>query len=307
MKKCRDKDTKYLIAYHDNCMDGYSAAYVTHRALLNRSVSPANITLLPVTYGKLDTFAQTLLTVDVVYVVDFSLPIGLMKSIEEQAPHVDITILDHHKRAQETYGFLGIVHGVGVVLNMEESGATLAWKYFNDTPVPVMLMYVKDYDLWKFDYSDTKQVNAYLNLQEKSLANWHTLIQEFEHPDFITEATAIGAAVLAYHNNIVEKLLEGAALTEIEGHKGLAVNCPSVFANDVGEALAVKCGTFGITWQQIKGEVKCSLRSSRHHGNFDVDALAAKFNGGGHRNAAGFVLAAPQADPDKEGVTLWRT
>ena len=307
MKRYEDH-TKYLIAYHDNCMDGYSAAYVTHRALLEKSVSPKNITLLPVTYGKLDRFAETLLTVDIVFVVDFSLPIGLMKSIEAQAPEVDITIIDHHKTALDLYGSLAIVHGIGIVLDMRESGATLAWKYFmSNAPMPTMLRYVRDYDLWQFRYSDTKQVNAYLNLQEKSISNWHTLIQEFECPHFLSEAVDKGYAILTYHNNIVDKLIEGAEVTEIEGHKGLAVNCPSVFANDVGEALAVKCKTFGITWHQVKGEVKCSLRSSRHHGNFDVAALAECFNGGGHRNAAGFVMSAPQADPDKEGVTLWRT
>jgi len=38
------------------------------------------------------------------------------------------------------------------------------------------------------------------------------------------------------------------------------------------------------------GQVKVSLRGK---GDVDVSAIAAKFGGGGHRNAAGFTMAGP--------------
>jgi len=40
-------------------------------------------------------------------------------------------------------------------------------------------------------------------------------------------------------------------------------------------------------WRQLEGRIKISLRSS---GDYDVALLAAKFGGGGHRNAAAFTL-----------------
>ena len=45
--------------------------------------------------------------------------------------------------------------------------------------------------------------------------------------------------------------------------------------------------SYGMVWRQLDGALKISLRSS---GDYDVSLLAAKFGGGGHRNAASFTL-----------------
>lgn len=47
----------------------------------------------------------------------------------------------------------------------------------------------------------------------------------------------------------------------------------------------------------VKGKVRVSLRSK---GNIDVSALASKFNGGGHKNAAGLSIETVNIDEAKE-------
>jgi hypothetical protein len=71
--------------------------------------------------------------------------------------------------------------------------------------------------------------------------------------------------------------------------RGVAVNANALFASELGNLLAEQSGTFGLIWQLSgDGEIKASLRSK---GNFDVAAIAARYGGGGHRNAAGFRMA----------------
>jgi len=71
--------------------------------------------------------------------------------------------------------------------------------------------------------------------------------------------------------------------------RGIAVNANALFASELGNLLAEQSGTFGLIWQLSgDGEIKASLRSK---GDFDVAAIAARYGGGGHRNAAGFRMA----------------
>lgn len=71
--------------------------------------------------------------------------------------------------------------------------------------------------------------------------------------------------------------------------KGLAANCPRHLADDVGNELAKACGTFGLCWYLSSDGVTafCSLRSI---GDYDVEAIAKTFGGGGHKNSAGFEV-----------------
>jgi nanoRNase/pAp phosphatase (c-di-AMP/oligoRNAs hydrolase) len=74
--------------------------------------------------------------------------------------------------------------------------------------------------------------------------------------------------------------------------RGIAVNANALFASELGNLLAEQSGTFGLIWQLSgDGEIKASLRSKA---DFDVAAIAARYGGGGHRNAAGFRMASAQ-------------
>ena len=69
-------------------------------------------------------------------------------------------------------------------------------------------------------------------------------------------------------------------------YQGLATNAISN-TSEIGQAIALRSGTFSLTYF-IKGdEVICSLRSLPP---FDVSVIATYFGGGGHAQASGFTL-----------------
>lgn len=304
------KDKTVLIAYHAHCIDGFTAAWACNEGLRQQYRIPQEaIELLPVEYGKLDEFERKSIENDAIYVVDFSLPVELLAQLQGQ--NIMVTVLDHHKTARDLYGDATSLYGADIHFDMNESGATLVWKHFfgdTHTSLPVLLQYVRDYDLWKFEMEDTKNINRFLRLQEKTLERWSFLVPDFMYRCSVTEAKKQGAAIELYHQSIVAELVAGAEEAELAGEKGLSVNCSPQFASDVGHELAVKSGTFGVTWQQVQGSVKVSLRSN---GDYEVAAIAKQFGGGGHKNAAGFTLTAPQEGtlfPDEDGkmgVKLW--
>jgi phosphoesterase RecJ-like protein len=55
--------------------------------------------------------------------------------------------------------------------------------------------------------------------------------------------------------------------------------------------------------REVNGATKVSLRSK---GEVDVQAVAARFGGGGHRNAAGFTIAVPLTDATRDVVAAVR-
>ena len=75
---------------------------------------------------------------------------------------------------------------------------------------------------------------------------------------------------------------------EIAEHKPMVANCPPMFASEVGHALldAHPDAPFAATYYENDKRVMWSLRSRDERQ--DVSAIASKFGGGGHRNAAGF-------------------
>ena len=59
----------------------------------------------------------------------------------------DVIVIDHHKTAMQSLE--GLSDAITKRFDMQECGATLAWKtFFPKEPVPVLLQYVRDRDLW---------------------------------------------------------------------------------------------------------------------------------------------------------------
>ncbi len=302
-----DSECKVLIAYHAHCIDGYTSAWACWKGLIaTTSVISNNIEFAEMVYGKLDCILKQADKYDRIYFVDFSVPLGVLA---ELSVHTNVTIIDHHKTAIDIYGtFTGtaLSSKVEIVLDISQCGASLTWLYFfgNDKPVPKLITYVRDYDLWEFMLNGTRGVNKYLRLQDNSIPVWNRLEAAFNSiPDF-SKILTTGMQLQQYHSSVVNSLVGDASeICHINGERGIACNCPPQFASDVGHSLANVSGTYGATWQQVPGgEVKWSLRSN---GDYDVSKIAAAFGGGGHKNAAGFTLVAPTDDMSKLGVTLW--
>jgi len=149
-----------------------------------------------------------------------------------------------------------------------------------------------------------------------SFEQWRGWLFQFDHNldgPYISDLAAApfikeGTAILRAHDQNVQSVVNGGARACAFGvqtgviqsygsppaqegflAQGLAANCPPHLTSDVGHALAVQSGTFGLCWRLSKEGMtaECSLRSN---GDYDVSAIAKAFGGGGHRNAAGFEV-----------------
>ena len=73
-------------------------------------------------------------------------------------PLDELIVLDHHKTAMEELQPLldDPESGITGVFDMGRSGAALAWQYLaNKKPLPELLQYVEDRDLWRFAFGNT--------------------------------------------------------------------------------------------------------------------------------------------------------
>jgi len=298
---------KDFVMYHDNCADGFGAAFAAWLKLGDSAE------YVPMNYGDLDTPSALAEAFDcsieerTVYILDFSLKRPAMEWLMAHAKCV--VWLDHHKTAFEMWTggdeceFVGHAsNNVHVVLDNSKSGAVLAWEYFHQgESVPLMIQHIDDRDRWQFRLEGTREFSAALFARRPwTFKQWRDVLRETHIPfggstGAMKRMYSEGDAILRAHNQDVASAVKQArscslvVKTENGGctiERGLAANCPPSLSSDVGHALAQQSGAYGLCWSLNKdGVVQCSLRST---GDYDVSAIAKAFGGGGHRNAAGF-------------------
>ena len=204
-----DSEKKVLIAYHAHCIDGFTSAWACWRGLLGTtSVFTGNIDFIEMTYDQQVALKNVAVDYDDIYIVDFSVSpedLKLLASVSE------IVMIDHHKTAIEKYVEFNKLINAEVVFNTNECGASLVWKYFFPAkPLPHLIQCVRDYDLWRFEFSYSKDVNKVLRLEKKDVINWQRLEGVFEDPSKLHRLVESGRAMSAYHNSVVKELVEQA-------------------------------------------------------------------------------------------------
>lgn len=298
---------KHLIIYHANCDDGFGAAWAaaTSPLLMGQVVE-----LYPASYGdavpwdKIDENTE-------VHILDFSYPPATMEDISNCA-HL-VYWLDHHKSAIDAwYSYVGgyeekpeWVENMYVVLDMTKSGAMIAWDYYHTDggrEAPVLIQYIQDRDLWKKElpYCDNFHLN--LSTYEKTIDEWNRIAAEVETDEGMHHFVREGYAIKRFYDQCVEQAMDNSHAVIIKLGSELedslyihGVNCSGKFASDVGNKLANECPEcIGFTYEILEqGYIKCSIRSV---GDVDVAYLAKQFGGGGHKNAAGFILQGKDAE-----------
>jgi uncharacterized protein len=282
-----DKNT--VVLYHANCLDGFGAAYAAWKHLGDEA------DYFPVQYGdELDVKA---LKDKIVFIVDFSYKCEQLFELVTVAKIV--TVLDHHKTAlpeleaiKESY-FKNkhLTCKFHYVFDLDTSGAVITWEYFHNKAAPKVLKHIQDRDLWQFELADTKEICAALadeSVVARDFAAWDTIITS--SGSAIRDLAYVGSKLLANFNSRCAKLMWNSYPCRIECTltEGLAINAPPEYASELGNLLAKESGTYGAVWfYRGGGKYQVSLRSI---GDFDVSAIAKQYGGGGHKNAAGFVI-----------------
>lgn len=263
---------KPLCIYHHNCLDGFAAAWVFH------SQADQKFDFHPGVYSN----EPPDVTDRDVYLVDFSYKRPVVEKLLERARRV--VLVDHHKTAIEDLRPLIESGRIEALVDLEHSGAMLAWKWFHGTTdtAPHLLWHVEDRDLWRFRMPWTREINASLFSYKYDFTLWDSLMQR-PVDSYVVE----GMPIERKHFKDVDELIEVTARElVIGGHRVPVANLPYTMSSDAGHVLAKGKPFAACYWDTPQGRV-FSLRSTQGEG-LDVSEIAKQYGGGGHRHAAGF-------------------
>lgn len=309
-----------LVCYHADCLDGFGAAYAAWRQLGDAAE------YRPLHHGEAPSAGEV--AGRPLYFLDFSLPPAALLALAASASR--LTLLDHHQSARQAWagqlqaaadGSKRFRHPqlpLELVFDLDKSGARLAWEHSQaGQPLPALLAHIEDQDLWRFRLPETRAVCRALRLQPRSFPAWDAVLAALETADDPRRAELLtaGRAVETHFQREVERLAESRLIVParlrgepidplqavrhaqaviVDGDRawlalpGLAANSNPLFASELGHRLAQQSGSYGLIWHlDADGEAKVSLRGQ---GSVDVAAIATRYGGGGHRNAAGFRL-----------------
>ena len=284
-------DRPPLCIYHGGCDDGFAAAWVV------RQRAPF-FEFYPGVYQQ----PPPDVTGRHVMLVDFSYKLSVLLEMAKAAR--SIIVLDHHKTAAEDLSAFRepapfarwdrdrdplIENGaepITALFDMERSGAGLTWDFlFVGAPRPKFIDYVEDRDLWRKKLPGGDEFTVALRSYPQDFAIWDELVRAGP-----VRLIAEGASIQRFYRLRVEELKRSAYAANLGGWACLIANAPYFAASEVAGELAEHVA-FGACYFEVeRGRWQYSLRS---RGNFDVSTIAARFGGGGHRNAAGFTVDAP--------------
>lgn len=252
------------VLYHADCLDGFGSALAAWKVLKDKAV------YLPVAHGEPP---PQLPESAVVAMLDFSYKRPLIFEIKNRV--ADMIVLDHHLTAQKELEGLEWAK-----FDMLKSGARMSWEFWHqDVPIPELLAYIEDKDLWNWKLEQSREVAIALHSYPMDFPIWNKLE--------VAKLKLEGATLLRLQEKIVAGAIKRARFVELFGYRVPIANATD-FSSEVANrlcALYPEC-CFAATYHDDKDGQKCwSLRSI---GDFDVSNLARLAGGGGHKNASGF-------------------
>lgn len=273
---------RQICVHHAGCPDGFGAAWATWRGWGRQGEFIAR--------GHEDRLRGKEVEDAFVAFVDIA---PQNQELIELAEHAaQIVVLDHHVTASTRLlgdpDVCAAVEEFGHAMHfdMQHSGAVLAWKHFQpDEPLPALLEYVEDQDLWNWQLPHSDAVNAAISSHPHTLETWETLSQL---P--VSELVRQGEPILRANEVEIQRAVTKAAPIVIGEKRLEAVNSTTNRAR-IGHILAER-SVFGEPWgcvYRLEGQVVSATLYSI--GDFDVAKLATALGGGGHKNAAGFSVS----------------
>lgn len=272
-----------IVFYHGGCPDGFGGAYAAWKKFGDAAE------YVPLSRGELPPFE--LADGATAYFIDFSYDQAVMDEFARRAAR--IVVLDHHEGVAEV-----IQSMPEHVYRTEQSGAGIAWEYFHPgVPLPSLLAYVEDIDLFRLALPETRAVITYLEVQEMSFETWDQIIRKLDDPTSREEMLTRARIYAEYFELLAEDSVEHAKLVSFEGYEVLftATHPIKSMKSLVGNLLAKQQGPFALVATAHREGYGISIRGD---GSVDVAKIAQKYGGNGHPNAAGFFVP-------HDGVIPW--
>ncbi|KAE8125930.1 hypothetical protein FH972_020691 [Carpinus fangiana] len=310
MKSVGKTQKASAILYHYPCPDGAFAALAAHLYFAAASL-PAlffpNTVYRPITAQQLP-----LSEIGDLYLLDFVGSPG-------------VVVLDHHKTALEKLAETATGENVTKVIDMERSGATIAFDYFkeklklcpNQTVVEVgefdrlgpLFKYIEDVDLWRWRLPNSKAFSSGLKDSgiEFDVQLNPSLFQQLLSLD-VESVISQGKLSLLQKQKLIDESLSQSYEIALGG--GLFGHCLAADADSIselrselGHQLARKSsnmklrGIGAVVYRVPELEndqlLKISLRSVD---NEDTTPISEEFGGGGHASASSFMLSSAELE-----------
>lgn len=289
-----------VMIYHSPCDDGFGAAF----AAWDRWGD--TIEYLACCYGQVPPNVAG----KHVLIGDFSFKKPVLEQMAGAAK--SIVILDHHKTAEEdlcefTEFLADGPDTIGLDLmamednaappivsrfDMNKSGARLVWEFCHPgQEVPQLIQFIEDRDLWRFEHPRTKAFSLFLRSMPYDFHVWAAMRADLEQPATAELLFAEADGIERFYNQKVSELVREARFEMIDTCSVPVVNCSWAFASDVAHELlqTFPSAPFAACYyDRANGSRTYSLRSEDRRA--DVSAVARRYGGGGHRNAAGFEV-----------------
>ena len=278
--------TKVFVT-HSPCKDGNTSAWAAYQIFPKAE-------FLKESHGGYTT-TETLLNredikdLDITY-IDICPPREMLIALADIAGKVQV--LDHHKTAAEKCGDLPYVY-----IDQTKSGAGIAWEKIVLAAEPergssFLVELVQDADLWKWEIPDSSLYNHYLESQKFSFQAWDNIAKLLETEAGKESILAVARSYDEFRKHIIGRMVTNRKIHWIyfnkSGVKMPAINT-SIFQSMIGNILCNRKGhQGGAVYYRGNGQYYFSLRSTDQ--GPDVSQIAQKYGGGGHRNAAGFVV-----------------
>ena len=278
-------DKQIVVLYHGKCPDGFAGAYAAWKKFGDSA------DYLPVDHG--DAPPEGLEGKEV-YLVDFC-----YETAEQMETLAKITkrfvVLDHHESAK-SFTESAPEH----VYDEARSGATIAWSYFHpDAPIPRLMQYLEDGDLYRYVLSETRDIFSYLLVLPFDFSAWDELAIGLEDDAKRADILKKAGAYTEFFEALAQSSVELAKKVSFEGYEVyfVATHPNITMKSYVANQLYKKLPPFALIVTAHPNGFGVSIRSD---GSVDVSKIAGKYGGGGHPGSSGFFIPNGSEMPWKE-------
>jgi oligoribonuclease NrnB/cAMP/cGMP phosphodiesterase (DHH superfamily) len=279
--------TVYVISHVDS--DGMGAEVAAYHKFGH------NATYLRMQYGQ-EFPVKELKPQDEIYILDFSWPVDILDKVNDQVRQ--LIVIDHHDDKDEEFVSRGYV-----IHDLSKSAAILAWEYFNPNQRPPRaLLLIQDYDLWQFNYVETRAFEYGLKATKelKTVADRHRAFVKTSAT--MEKIIAQGSVIKNEVDNYIDYFLKSRnfKVSTFQGWRVAVLNT-TTHRNELSERLYLDPDLgldFVLCWS-IKDEDRFVVSMRGKKGRCpNLVQIAKQYGGGGHPQAAAFNI------PMKDGFEL---
>jgi oligoribonuclease NrnB/cAMP/cGMP phosphodiesterase (DHH superfamily) len=275
-----------ILIYHHNDNDGYLAASIAD--LFYDENRPQDDVEFRV--GNYDGFhdVDAIKRADKVYVLDYTLPIGLMDAYFNK-----IIWIDHHKTAITDMQKIELSRGkpFAGLREVGISGCMLTWRYFHveAEKVPQVVSLVDDRDVWKWEFGeDTAVFHEASRMFMKDYARWQQLlVDDIYTAGYLSKARPM----LEYIRHVIDEYISSYAWEGMfEGHRVVFLNGTGAISGELHKRVreAHPDALFAIVFMVRQDKVTVGMYRRDGVKYPSLGSIATRYGGGGHDGAAGF-------------------